>query len=665
VGRGANKPCCWRATRSASSRCTTRPPAPAPPASNGTLRFASQVKALLAGGQIDTAPEPAGHTGFFLWGSVPAPYTLYRGIRALPAGHYLWVSGQGATEPVPFCQITDILAHAAANPARGTQGDALDAIGAAVRDSIAAHHVADVPVGMFLSAGIDSALITELSVAHGERPHTLTLAFAEYVGSANDESPLAEQLAAQLGTRHATVMVRKEDFQAQRDQLLAAMDQPSIDGVNTWFVSQAAASLGIKLALSGLEGDEPRMRRMACHRLSSPAQAGIEGFLHQNSSFFAAFPASNGHSLLLMNNSTSPETSQIRPWLVTGAAGFIGMHTALRLLERGDTVIGVDNLNDYYDIALKEARLAELRKHENFSFHKLDIANREAMSALFATEQPRRVIHLAAQAGVRYSIDNPNAYIDSNLVGFGNILEGCRHNAVEHLVFASSSSVYGGNTAMPFSEHHNVDHPISLYAATKKANEMMAHAYSHLYRLPVTGLRFFTVYGPWGRPDMAPTLFANDITQGRAINVFNGGNLQRDFTYIDDIVEGVIRVADKPATPNPAFDPAHPDPATSSAPYRLLNIGNNQAVPLMEFIKTMEAALGLVARKNFRPMQAGDVLATAANTDELDAWVGFKPGTPLIDGIARFVAWYRGFYAAQSNPCGMNCSSQQHKPPEP
>jgi asparagine synthase (glutamine-hydrolysing) len=243
-------------------------------ASNGTLRFASQVKALLAGGQIDTAPEPAGHTGFFLWGSVPAPYTLYRGIRALPAGHYLWVSGQGATEPQPFCQITDILAHAAANPARGTQGDALDAIGAAVRDSIAAHHVADVPVGMFLSAGIDSALITELSVAHGERPHTLTLAFAEYVGSANDESPLAEQLAAQLGTRHATVMVRKEDFQAQRDQLLAAMDQPSIDGVNTWFVSQAAASLGIKLALSGLEGDEPRMRRMACHRLSSPRKRG-------------------------------------------------------------------------------------------------------------------------------------------------------------------------------------------------------------------------------------------------------------------------------------------------------------------------------------------------------------------------------------------------------
>jgi UDP-glucuronate 4-epimerase len=379
----------------------------------------------------------------------------------------------------------------------------------------------------------------------------------------------------------------------------------------------------------------------------------------------AGFPLSNGHSLQLMNNSTLPETSQIRPWLVTGAAGFIGMHTALRLLERGDTVIGVDNLNDYYDIALKEARLAELRKHENFRFHKLDIANREAMSALFATVQPQRVIHLAAQAGVRYSIDNPNAYIDSNLVGFGNILEGCRHNAVEHLVFASSSSVYGGNTAMPFSEHHNVDHPISLYAATKKANEMMAHAYSHLYRLPVTGLRFFTVYGPWGRPDMAPTLFANDITQGRAINVFNGGNLQRDFTYIDDIVEGVIRVADKPATPNPAFDPAHPDPATSSAPYRLLNIGNNQAVPLMEFIKTMEAALGLVARKNFRPMQAGDVLATAANTDELDAWVGFKPGTPLIDGIARFVAWYRGFYAAQSNPCGMNCSSQQHKPPEP
>ncbi len=341
-----------------------------------------------------------------------------------------------------------------------------------------------------------------------------------------------------------------------------------------------------------------------------------------------------------------PENNPNRPWLVTGAAGFIGMHTALRLLERGDTVIGVDNLNDYYDIALKDARLAELRKHANFSFQKLDISNREAMASLFAAEQPRRVIHLAAQAGVRYSIDNPNAYVDSNLVGFVNVLEGCRHNAVEHLVFASSSSIYGGNTAMPFSEHDNVDHPVSLYAATKKANELMAHAYSHLYRLPVTGLRFFTVYGPWGRPDMAPTLFAKAIMEGRAINVFNGGNLQRDFTYIDDIVEAVIRVADMPATPNPAFDSANPDPATSNAPYRVLNIGNNQPVPLMDFIRALESALGVASLKNFLPMQPGDVVATAADTDELDAWVGFKPSTQLIEGVSRFTAWYRRFYAS-------------------
>lgn len=331
--------------------------------------------------------------------------------------------------------------------------------------------------------------------------------------------------------------------------------------------------------------------------------------------------------------------------LVTGAAGFIGMHTAQRLLERGDTVIGVDNLDEYYDIKLKEARLAELRKYENFIFHKLDIANREELAALFAAEQPRRVIHLAAQAGVRYSIANPNAYVDSNLVGFGNILEGCRHNAVEHLVFASSSSVYGGNTALPFSEHDNVDHPVSLYAATKKANELMAHAYSHLYRLPVTGLRFFTVYGPWGRPDMAPTLFTKAIMEGQAINVFNSGELQRDFTYIDDIVEGVVRVADKPATPNPAHDLAHPDPATSIAPYRVFNIGNNQPVKLLDFIQELERALGRSAQKNFLPMQPGDVLATAASMDELHAWVGFKPKTTVEEGVARFVDWYLSFYA--------------------
>jgi UDP-glucuronate 4-epimerase len=322
------------------------------------------------------------------------------------------------------------------------------------------------------------------------------------------------------------------------------------------------------------------------------------------------------------------------------------MHTTLRLLERGDTVIGVDNLNSYYDVTLKEARLTALRKHKNFSFHKLDIANRDGIAALFSAKQPHGVIHLAAQAGVRYSIDHPQAYIDSNLTGFANILEGCRHNAVDHLVFASSSSVYGGNIALPFSEHHNVDHPVSLYAATKKSNELMAHAYSHLFRLPVTGLRFFTVYGPWGRPDMAPILFAKAITEGSAINIFNDGNLQRDFTYIDDIVEGVIRVADKPATPNPVFDAASPDPATSSAPYRLLNIGNSQPVPLMDFIRALESALGLVAKKNFLPMQPGDVLATAANTDELDSWVGFKPGTPLVEGVARFVDWYRRFYAS-------------------
>ncbi len=335
--------------------------------------------------------------------------------------------------------------------------------------------------------------------------------------------------------------------------------------------------------------------------------------------------------------------------LVTGAAGFIGMHSALRLLERGDTVTGVDNLNDYYDVALKEARLAELRRHKKFNFHKLDIANRESMAALFTTEQPRCVIHLAAQAGVRYSIDNPHTYIDSNLLGFANVLEGCRHNAVGHLVYASSSSVYGGNTAMPFSEHHNVDHPISLYAATKKANELMAHAYSHLFRLPVTGLRFFTVYGPWGRPDMAPMLFANAILAGRPINVFNGGNLQRDFTFIDDIVEGVIRVADKPATPNGRFDAQLPDPASSSAPYRVFNIGNSQPTPLMSFIEALESALNCTAKKKYLPMQPGDVEATAANTDELDAWVGFKPATPIDLGVKKFVDWYRVFYRITKN----------------
>jgi UDP-glucuronate 4-epimerase len=332
-----------------------------------------------------------------------------------------------------------------------------------------------------------------------------------------------------------------------------------------------------------------------------------------------------------------------RTWLVTGAAGFIGMHTCLRLLGRGDRVIGLDNLNDYYDVSLKQARLANLVSHENFSFHKLDVADKEAVAALFAAEKPQRVIHLAAQAGVRYSLVNPHAYIDSNLQGFTNILEGCRNHEVQHLVYASSSSVYGGNAALPFSEHHNIDHPVSLYAATKKANELMAHTYSHLFALPTTGLRFFTVYGPWGRPDMALFLFTKAILAGQPIDIFNHGNMIRDFTYVDDIVEGVIRVADKLATPNQAFDPVSPDPATSSAPYRVFNIGNNQPTPLVEYIDALERALGMTAKKNYLPMQPGDVPATAANTDELNAWVGFKPNTPVQQGVAKFVEWYRGY----------------------
>lgn len=330
--------------------------------------------------------------------------------------------------------------------------------------------------------------------------------------------------------------------------------------------------------------------------------------------------------------------------LVTGAAGFIGMHTTLRLLARGDQVLGVDNLNDYYDVGLKEARLKRLMSHPDFSFLKLDVADREGMTAFFQEQRPERVIHLAAQAGVRYSLTNPHAYIDANLQGFMNILEGCRHNSVEHLVYASSSSVYGGNTAMPFSEHQNIDHPVSLYAATKKANELMAHTYSHLYGLPTTGLRFFTVYGPWGRPDMALFLFTKAILEGRPIDVFNHGKMVRDFTYVDDIVEGVIRLCDKAATSNPNFDSASPDPATSSAPYRVFNIGNSQPTPLMEYIHALEQALGMEAKKNFMPMQAGDVPATSADTSELDAWVGFKPNTPVRSGVARFVEWYRQYH---------------------
>ena len=330
--------------------------------------------------------------------------------------------------------------------------------------------------------------------------------------------------------------------------------------------------------------------------------------------------------------------------LVTGAAGFIGMHCAKTLLGRGDQVIGVDNLSDYYDVDLKEARLDQLTTHDNFKFIKCGIEEREAPAAVFSQEKPDRVIHLAAQAGVRYSLTNPHAYIDANIMGFTNILEGCRHNGISHLVYASSSSVYGGNTSMPFSEHHNIDHPISLYAATKKANELMAHTYSHLYGVPTTGLRFFTVYGPWGRPDMALFLFTKAILKGEAIPVFNKGHMVRDFTYIDDIVDGVIRVMDKPATPNADFDASVPDPATSAAPYRVFNIGNSRPVPLMDYISALEQALGMEAIKDFLPMQPGDVPATSADTHELGAWVGFQPNTSVADGVAKFAEWYLDFY---------------------
>ncbi|MBS1145673.1 MAG: NAD-dependent epimerase/dehydratase:Short-chain dehydrogenase/reductase SDR:3-beta hydroxysteroid [Proteobacteria bacterium] len=330
--------------------------------------------------------------------------------------------------------------------------------------------------------------------------------------------------------------------------------------------------------------------------------------------------------------------------LVTGAAGFIGMTTSLRLLARGDEVVGLDNLNDYYEVSLKENRLKRLTALPGFRFVKLDVADRAGMDKLFAEEKFDKVIHLAAQAGVRYSLQNPHAYIESNLVGFTNILEGCRHNKVQHLVYASSSSVYGGNTKMPFSEHDSVDHPVSLYAATKKANELMAHTYSHLYGLPTTGLRFFTVYGPWGRPDMALFLFTKAILEGRPIDVFNYGNMQRDFTYVDDIVEGVIRVLDKNAAANPDYDAIAADPATSNAPYRVFNIGNNNPVQLLDFIGAIEKALGMTAEKRLLPLQDGDVPATYANTDLLNDWVGFVPGTPVQEGVNRFIAWYRDFY---------------------
>jgi UDP-glucuronate 4-epimerase len=329
--------------------------------------------------------------------------------------------------------------------------------------------------------------------------------------------------------------------------------------------------------------------------------------------------------------------------LLTGAAGFIGMHVAQILLKRGDEVVGIDNLNDYYDPALKLARLQQLKAYPTFSFVKGDIADRMTMEELFAKGHFQRVINLAAQPGVRYSLKNPHAYIQTNLVGFGNILEGCRHNGVEHLTYASSSSVYGANTKMPFSVHDNVDHPVSLYAASKKANELMAHTYSHLYGLPTTGLRYFTVYGPWGRPDMSPWLFTSAILEGRAIDVFNHGKMQRDFTYVEDIAEGTVRVLDRIPTANPAFDRATPDPASSYAPYKVYNIGNHQPVELMTFIKTIEDALGKEAQKNFLPMQPGDVEATYADIEELVRDTGFAPKTELATGIARWAEWYRAY----------------------
>jgi UDP-glucuronate 4-epimerase len=330
--------------------------------------------------------------------------------------------------------------------------------------------------------------------------------------------------------------------------------------------------------------------------------------------------------------------------LVTGSAGFIGSALSLKLLERGDEVIGIDSLNDYYDVELKKARLARTASHPNYTDLRIQLEDRAAVAEAFATYKPHRVVNLAAQAGVRYSLENPMAYIDTNLVGFGHILEGCRHNDVEHLVYASSSSVYGANTNMPFSVHHNVDHPLSLYAASKKANELMAHTYSHLYALPTTGLRFFTVYGPWGRPDMALFLFTKAILAGEPINVFNYGNHRRDFTYIDDIVEGVIRTLDRVAEPNSDWTGEAPDSATSSAPYRLYNIGNNQPVELKHYIKVLEDCLGKKAEQNLLPLQPGDVPDTYADVDDLVRDVDYKPATTVEEGVSRFVKWYREYY---------------------
>ena len=330
--------------------------------------------------------------------------------------------------------------------------------------------------------------------------------------------------------------------------------------------------------------------------------------------------------------------------LITGAAGFIGFHLAKRLLARGDEILGLDNLNEYYDVTLKEARLAQLQAEPKFTFYKMDLADRDGMGQLFKEQAPDIVVNLAAQAGVRYAEINPFAYIDSNLVGFAQVLECCRHFKTKHLIFASSSSVYGANTRMPFSVHDNVDHPISLYAASKKANELMAHTYSHLYGLPVTGLRFFTVYGPWGRPDMALFLFTKAILNDEPINVFNFGKMRRDFTYIDDIVEGMVRLLDRPPSPNTSWSGDRPDPGSSLAPYKIYNIGNNQPVDLMQFIGVLESQLGRKAEKNMMPLQPGDVPETYADVEDLVRDVGFKPATPIETGVARFVAWYRQYY---------------------
>jgi len=335
--------------------------------------------------------------------------------------------------------------------------------------------------------------------------------------------------------------------------------------------------------------------------------------------------------------------------LVTGAAGFIGFHLSTRLLERGTPVVFFDNVNPYYEPSLKRARIAQLeataqRTGSRFQLIEADLENRQAVEEGFEIHKPLKVVNLAAQAGVRYSIENPAAYIQSNLVGFGHILECCRHHGIEHLVYASSSSVYGGNTNMPFSEHQGVDHPVSLYAASKKANELMAHTYSHLYGLPATGLRFFTVYGPWGRPDMALFLFTKAMLTGEPIQVFNKGQMVRDFTYVDDIVESLVLLLDKPAAPDPSFNPEVPDPSTSWAPHRVFNIGNSNPTPLMEYIEAVEHALGIIAEKQFLPMQPGDVPATAADTSALEAWINFKPNTPVKDGVSHFVGWFREFY---------------------